>query len=49
MTLLWAGSHDLPQYSSKLPGAGFTLQEAAALGQYKSMRKRRLSWRDLDS
>ena len=24
MTLLWAGSHYLPQYSSELPGAGFT-------------------------
>ena len=25
MTLPWAGSHDLPQYSSKLPGAGFSI------------------------
>ena len=25
MTLFWAGSHDLPQYSSKLPGAGFII------------------------
>ena len=24
MTLPWAGSHDLPQYSSELPGAGFS-------------------------